>query len=315
MFDYLGVLVLAVVAALPILLARRVWRSSRTWLRWTAVPLCGLLSLVAIAALVTGLRGFFLLNQKHDNPVPQVEIVSSPEAIARGEKYAMLCAGCHSPDESLPMAGHDFLEDAPPVGRLYAPNLTPTHLAGWTDGEIIRAIREGVHKDGRALIIMPSRFFKNLSDEHVASIVAYLRSQPPVEPDTPPAAMNVLGAILVQLFDVLEAQEPITEPVHDPPPGATVEYGKYLASTTCTFCHGADLKGDKEMGGTDITLLMGGWSEEHLITMMRTGVRPGGAALDPEKMPWELLSRVLDDDDVRAIYIYLRELSVASRSG
>ena len=77
------------------------------------------------------------------------------------------------------MVGQDFSKGGPPVGTLYGANLTPAgEIKDWSDGEIIRAIREGVHKTGRSLIIMPSEVFRHLSDVDVQAIVAYfVRSQ------------------------------------------------------------------------------------------------------------------------------------------
>jgi len=72
------------------------------------------------------------------------------------------------------------------MGMLYAPNLTPSgNIKDWTGGEVVRAIREGVHKDGRSLLIVPSGDFKNMSEEDVKALVAYLRSQPATGGPTP----------------------------------------------------------------------------------------------------------------------------------
>jgi cytochrome c553 len=95
---------------------------------------------------------------------------------------------------------------------------------------------------------MPASSFRHFSDEDVMAIVAYLRSQPAVEPDTPPLRLNVLGAVLVNIAPIFEAQAPITEPVLGPPGGVTREYGGYLASLTCMSCHGEDLGGNLGMG-------------------------------------------------------------------
>ena len=77
-------------------------------------------------------------------------------------------------------------------GTLVASNITPdpdTGLGKWTDGEIIRAIREGVDRDGNALFpIMPYSHFRNMSEEDAQAIVAYLRSLPPLGPAAPAAA-------------------------------------------------------------------------------------------------------------------------------
>ena len=78
-------------------------------------------------------------------------------------------------------------------------------LKDWSDGEIVRAIREGLDRDGRPLLIMPSDAFHHLSDDDVQNLVAYLRSQPAVQHATPARDMNLLGLILVGagLFPVL----------------------------------------------------------------------------------------------------------------
>jgi hypothetical protein len=68
----------------------------------------------------------------------------------------------------LPLSGQDFMEGAP-FGTFYAPDLTQTNLADWSDGEIVRAIREDVHKDGRSLLIMPSNAFHARSSRSSAT--------------------------------------------------------------------------------------------------------------------------------------------------
>ena len=70
-------------------------------------------------------------------------------------------------------------------GRVAARNITPdkeTGIGNWTDGEKIRAIREGIGRDGHALFpMMPYESFRHMSDEDVYSLVAYLNSLPPVK--------------------------------------------------------------------------------------------------------------------------------------
>lgn len=310
MFDFVGITVLVGLAALFGWLAWRAWHANRRVLKWFGVALSGLLTLVFASALALALVGFAKLNRTHDNPVSGVAVDITPETIAKGERFGSICAGCHAADESPPMEGRNFLaeEGALPIGTIYAPNLTPTHLATWTDGEIIRAIREGVHRKGRALLIMPSSMLRNLSDNDVASIVAYLRSQPPVEPDTPPTRLNVLGAILVNAFPVFEVQPPISEPVVAPPEGPTAEYGEYLASYTCTLCHGVTLGGGGDFNAPGLIGVGLGWSEEQFINLMRTGFRPDSTAVDGDLMPWEIISEMFEDDELRAIFAYLGTL-------
>jgi mono/diheme cytochrome c family protein len=95
-----------------------------------------------------------------------------------------------------------------------------------------------------------------------------------------------------------------------PPLGATADYGEYIVSYAgCRDCHGANLSG----GGGGLTPagpnlgVVTGWTQDQFITTMRTGVDPGGHALDPRQMPWESVGK-LDDVELVALYEYLRSL-------
>ena len=62
-------------------------------------------------------------------------------------------------------------------------NLTPhgQGLKGWSDAEIARAIREGVRKDGTPLKPpMAYAWYKNIRDEDMKPLIAYLRSLKPL---------------------------------------------------------------------------------------------------------------------------------------
>ena len=107
--------------------------------------MAGLLTLIPAALLVVALKGFYLLNQRYDNPVFDMQVAGTPAQIARGEQLAQICVSCHAPNGQLPLSGANFAVkfDLPPMGTLYAPNLMPGgNIDNWTDGEVIRAIRE-----------------------------------------------------------------------------------------------------------------------------------------------------------------------------
>jgi len=310
MFDYVGISFVLVGVASFVWLGRRAWRARRPLVKWVGAVLAGLVVLLGTAVVAVALVGYWKLNRRYDNPVSTISVVSTPEQIARGARFAVMCAGCHAADEEPPLEGNDFLGDgAPPIGTFYAPNLTPTHLSSWTDGEIIRAIREGIHKSGRSLLIMPARAFRRLSDNDVAAIVAYLRTQPPIEPDTPRPHLNLLGAIMINLAPIFEAQEPITQPILAPPAGATPEYGEYLVSYSCAMCHGEDLGGNdnEDFMAPSLIAVALTWSEDEFLEFFETGVRPNGAAVDGETMPWEDLRALFLDDDLRAVYGHLQQ--------
>jgi mono/diheme cytochrome c family protein len=187
-------------------------------------------------------------------------------------------------------------------------------LKDWSDGEIIRAVREGIHKNGRPLVIMPADAFHNLSDADVQALVAYLRSQPAVQHDTPEINVSVIGALVIATGAPLQTnQPPITQPIVAPAPGVTVEYGKHLASIMgCQSCHGADLAGGTPgfgpPPGPNLTVLVPKWSEADFLKTLKTGVDPTGKTLSDE-MPWKEYAVTLTDDEFKAIFAYMKGLS------
>ncbi len=325
--NIVGLLVLVALIVLFAWLTRRAWGSKHRILKWPALILSGLLTLVLALATVVALIGLVKTNAPAGNPVASIKVAGTSEQIARGQKFALYCAGCHSTTGQLPLdGGKDNFGDipgGPSLGTIYAPNLTPAgEVKDWSDGELVRAIREGVHKSRRPLIVMPSENFHNLSDDDVQAIVAYLRSQPPVKnspmADTPSNGGNLLAALILGtgMFPT-SVQPPITQPVASPPPGVNAENGKYLVSVLdCHTCHGANLTGGKSNGlgipvGPNLTVLVPNWSEADFVKTIRTGVDPTGHALNPDAMPWKEISSFATDDELKALYAYLHTLTPA----
>jgi mono/diheme cytochrome c family protein len=95
------------------------------------------------------------------------------------------CIDCHTPWNDRGMDMHSIgAGGAPftgPWGVSVSRNLTPTGLKHWSDAEIARAIREGKSRDGSPLKPpMAFGWYKNINDQDMAAIVAYLRSLKPL---------------------------------------------------------------------------------------------------------------------------------------
>lgn len=103
------------------------------------------------------------------------------------------CMDCHTPwtetgvDRTrLGSGGNPFKG---PWGVSVSRNLTPTGLKDWSDSEIARAIREGKSRDGSALKPpMAFNWYRNISDEDMKALIAYLRSLKPLPLGGQPAA-------------------------------------------------------------------------------------------------------------------------------
>lgn len=325
MFDIVGILMLVVLIALFGFLTVRAWTLKTPLLKWGGVTSAGLLTLVSTVLLILALVGFAKLNKRHTNPVAEIQVAGTAAQIARGEKLAEVCVSCHAPDNHLPLAGIDFTArfPMPPIGTLYAPNLTPGgNIDDWTDGEVVRAVREGIRKNGRSLLIMPAVTFRNLSDDDVQAIVAYLRSQPPTGTPMPDSRISALGAIFAYLFDFQTAQPPVANVV-SPQPG-TVEYGKYMVDILgCRECHGEQLQGKADNGqpgpppGPNLTQIVPQWTEEEFMTFFNMGRLPDGSTVPIEtlpsgfsepRMPWPAVRAAATDEELVDIYTYLHGL-------
>lgn len=314
-----GIVLVGVLAVLFGWLATWSARAKNVLARWLGLVVTGLLTIVFTLVAVVALIGVYKLGTPRANPVSTVNVTPSPAKLAQAQKALILCAGCHSSTGELPLAGGSTSMLGGLAG-LYPPNLTPGGpLKGWSDGEVIRAIREGVDKDGRPLLIMPADTLHNLSDEDVAATVAALRTQPAVQHETPPRSMSLLATALIGagLFPTA-AQPPITAPVVAPAPAVDTANGLYLVNTSgCRGCHGADLAGIKPGSspgggpppGPNLTTVVPKWTEAQFLLTIHTGTDPTGYQLNPATMPWKEFSVAYTDDQLKAIYAYLQTLT------
>jgi mono/diheme cytochrome c family protein len=271
--------------------------------------------LIALAIGGVYLNGQRIFTAKHDNPAASVQVPMTPERIQRGRDLIAgwsACVDCHQrePGTSSFVLDGGVFDEAPEFGTYYAPNLTPGgKLNGYTDGEIIRAIREGVSKDGRGLMIMPSSVYRNLSDEDVQAIVAYLRSQPAVEGEAGVGIHPTFLATMLVGAGIFPTsrQAPVASNA-SPPRGPTAQYGGYLASISgCKDCHGQELDGEVAGPGPPpgpSLLGVKGWTAQQFLQTIRGGVTPGGKQLSDD-MPWKKYA-LGTDADIIAVYEYLK---------
>lgn len=314
---WLVVLVLTVGAGW---LTWRAVRAQRMWVKIAGGIGAGLLTLLLAAVTVFSGKGILAVLYPGAPAASDLKVAATPEQIARGDYLVNLsCIGCHStvgpdgnPSQEHPLNGGWNISQAEGfgfVGDLVADNLTPGgKLAGYTDGDIFRSLRYRVNKEGNLLAFMSLLPVGQLSDDDVHSIIAYLRTLPPVEqPAFTGDKLSFVGAIMfgAGLFGTPDEG---AATVVVPPAGVTAEYGKYVATyAECRGCHGNDATGAPASPAGPATpnprLLVGTLTLEQFAQMMQTGIKPDGNPF-PEAMPWEIASR-LTADDLAALYAYL----------
>ena len=270
---------------------------------------------------------------KYARQLTDVKFEPTEARLERGKYLAngvLRCFHCHAPvDSSKP--GYPYLEDKLGGGRLiyktdsthlYAPNISPDKETGagtWTDDMLVRAIRNGIGHDGRALTYMPFWTFAEMGDEDLASLIVYLRSIPPVKNELPGRALGKESE--KQLDEEERLMEVITIP--QPDTSSLLARGRYLVTIgECEGCHTAwYARNPGFFGGgnpianddTDSVIVsanissdvtgVGGWDDETFIRVMRTGK----AGTLHSSMPW-VAFRNISDADLSAMLAALKTL-------
>ncbi|MDB5248386.1 MAG: cytochrome c [Segetibacter sp.] len=300
-------------------------------LKWTGFIILALIAGVAITAATRQ-------HIKYEAPYPAITASKDMAVIARG-KHLVLdiahCADCHSKADvdSLIQAGADVQLSggrlfALPVGNIYTKNITSdkeTGIGNYTDEEIARALRFGVHPDGTAVYdFMP---FHNVSDEDLTAIISYLRTQKPVHNEVPKHNLNLIGN-MVNAF-MVKPVGPSEEVAKKVQPDTTASYGRYLVHNlaNCNGCHSrrdisGKLVGEPFTGGSpmkkegfpaltppnltpDSSSRIFGWTQQMFIQRFRMG-----KLIKHSEMPWNTFKR-MSDDELKAIYNYLRTVKPA----
>ncbi len=274
-----------------------------------------------------------VLISKFARPLTNVTFTSSPYRLQRGQYLVngvLRCFHCHAAaDTNQP--GHPPITDMLGGGRLlfgtdsihlYAPNISPdkeTGAGNWTDDIFVRALRDGIGHDGRALAAMPWWTFRSLSDEDMAAIIVYLRSIPPVKNKLPVRLLNPEWEKGLQN----EPRPTADAPMPQPDTSTLLAKGKYLVTIgECEGCHTAWYKRNPGFfgggnlianDGTDSVIAsanissdstgVGGWDEETFIRVIRTGK----AGTLHYTMPWIAFKNIADTD-LKAMLVALKSL-------
>jgi mono/diheme cytochrome c family protein len=299
-------------------------------LKWTGLVLGSLLLLTtvsygAVHAISVSRGNVSVPVQPHFAAVGDL---ADAELIAEGERIATVrgCRDCHGPN----LAG-TILVDDPAIGRIVPSNLT-TGKGGrgsdLTDADWELAIRHGVRRDGRQLLVMPAEEFDNLTDRDVSAIIAYARSLPPVDNEQPPHRIGPLARVLhiagqLKPYPASLIQHP-TSHRQSIEPALTEEFGAYVAYS-CTGCHGAGYSGGKVPGTPpdwipaanitpDSATGIGRWTEDDFVRALREGIRPDDSRIDDKYMPIGM-TKHLTDVELRAAYRFLRTVPAKAEGG
>lgn len=305
-----------------------------------------IIALTAISLVIMAAAYFSSCKGKKSEPQANNKEDSLKKTVERGEYLANHVAGCMDCHSK-----RDFSKFSGPVvpgseggggmvfdqkwglpGVLIGKNITPdaeTGIGAWTDDEILRAMTQGISKNGDTLFpLMPYTNFNRMAKEDLLSIIAYIKTLKPIQNKVQermlmmPIAMAYPGKFLQPSVDgnVRPAETDI------------VKYGEYLITMAdCGNCHSPlsprgpdfsrmyagghtfDLGATGIVNSSNITpdsaTGIGAWTEERFLNKFIPYREEKGYNYDPGKqntiMPLSELAG-MKDEDLKAIYAYLR---------
>ncbi len=304
-----------------------------------------LVALAVVCSIVMAAVYVSSCKDKKSEPQANSKEDSLKKVVERGNylvNHVTPCLDCHSKRDfskySGPvvsgtegMGGYDFVTEVGFPGHLYAKNITPDNETGigtWTDDEILRAMTQGINKNGDTLFpLMPYESFNRMAKDDLLAIIAYLRTLKPIKNKVPDRQLPMpISAVYPA-----PALQPSVDGNKRPPETDLVNYGQYLVNAAvCSDCHtpmnqkgGYDFSRMFAGGMTfkmpeftvntanitpDSTTGIGTWTEERFLNKFQPYREEKGYNFDPGKqntyMP--LVSYAgMTDTDLKAIYAYL----------
>jgi mono/diheme cytochrome c family protein len=272
------------------------------------------------------------------NPTGAPPSLAGADLVARGEYLtrAADCAACHTAPGGKPFSG-GLAFKLPVIGTLCSTNITPdqeTGIGAWSDDEFVRALHEGVGKDGQRLYpAFPYTSYTLMTRHDALAIKAYLFSLKPVKYTPPP---NDISFPFNQRY-LMTFWNALFNPGHRFQPNAdqSAEWnrGAYLVEALghCGDCHTPrnilfGLKSHQKFAGAiiqgwnaynitpDPKWGVGAWSDAQLQGYLLRGHAAGrSSASGPMAEVVDNSLRFLSQDDIGAMATYLK--SVPPRGG
>jgi cytochrome c2 len=314
-----------------------------------------LLALATMFIIVIAAIYFTACNNNKSEPKVDVNTNASEDSlkkvVERGEYLALhvaMCMDCHSTRDfskysgpvitsSYGGGGEAFDQKLGVPGVVYARNITPdaeTGIGTWTDDDILKAVTQGISKNGDTLFPMMQYYnYNQMAKDDILSIIAYIRTLKPIKNKVPP---RKLMAPIAMFYQPQLLKKTIDDNVR-PPQSDAVNYGQYMTTfSDCATCHtpltpkGPDMSrmfaggflfdaGVFKVNSANLTsdsaTGIGTWTEERFLNKFISYREEKSYNFNPGKdntyMPVTGYAG-MKDEDLKAIYAYLHTVKPIS---
>jgi mono/diheme cytochrome c family protein len=306
-------------------------------MRRATKTLLGLAALGVVAAgavLLWDYQPWTKLQPGASSPAPTNDIISRGEYLARiGD-----CVACHTAAGGREFAG--LRPMATPFGNIYAPNITPddqTGIGTWTADDFYRMMHTGRSKNGELLYpAMPFANYTKITREDSDAIYGYLMSVPPAKQPNRPHELGfpfnnrqLLVGWRTLYFSQGEYQA-------DPSQNKDWNRGAYLVQGLghCSMCHTAvsALGGSRDQQAFSGGMIpnqnwyapsltsnreagLGEWEIKDITDLLQAGASKRATVYGPMAEVTFHSLQYLNDEDARAMAVYLKSLPPKDEAG
>ncbi|MBC9033664.1 c-type cytochrome [Sphingomonas sp. JC676] len=270
------------------------------FVRRAVAALVGLLLL--FAAVVYG-GSEWLIRRSHAVPLTAVTLPKDAASIEEGGRLAKLagCRGCHGPNGE----GTVWTDIPWFIGHPAPPSIA-RKTADYSDPELVRLIQHGVRKDGSSLFIMPTDAHRNLADDDVLKIAAWIRTLKFTPKDSVVgSSWGPMGRFLMLTGEMAPSiQVEKVAPEHRP-----ADIGRYYYDAVCSECHELHkpkpFEGGKQIAPA-LAPMAASYDSATFHKLLKTGVPPGGRNLGVMKDVAVEGAYAFTDAEVDALQAYLK---------
>ena len=210
------------------------------------------------------------------------------------------CEGCHGKN----LAGGVVLTT--PFGRMVTPNITPdkdTGIGNYTAEDFARAMKAGIAPGGKLLYpAMPYPSYARMSDADIAALWAYMRTVKPVKHQVNVNQLNFPFNLrfMMRGWNMLFFA---ATPYADNPAKSAA-----LSGASLQGWFAPDLTSDQGAG-------LGSWSAGDIVEYLQTGRNGHSLASGPMAEAVENSTSKMNDADLKAIAVYLKDLPASRGNG
>lgn len=269
--------------------------------------------------------------------LPHASAESFLSVVERGAYLARIgdCVACHTAPGGKPFAGGLRMDT--PMGAIFSTNISPDKDMGigdYTEAEFIRAVRQGVARDGHRLYpAMPYPSYAKTSDEDMKALYAYFMNEvPPIsEPNKPseiPWILRMRWPLIFWNFVFLDNDRFVSRASQSD----EWNRGAYLVQSLghCGACHtprgigfqekALDESGTDFLSGAEVdhwyasnltgnhNTGLGRWTLEDIQQFLEIGANQHASAFGSMTEVINNSTQNLTPKDLRAIAVYLKSL-------